>query len=293
MARWIASENNPLTARVAVNQIWMRHFGEPLVPTVFDFGRNGQPPTHPELLDWLAVELVEGDWRMKPIHRLIVTSAAYRMDSAATSEANLAGDPENRYLWHANPRRMEAELVRDSTLHLAGSLDLAIGGAELDQHAGLRVPRRSLYFRSSKEKKMTFLDMFDRANVTDCYRRSETVVPQQALAMVNSSLTLAEARRLAGTLAAELQTQATPDSQQAFIATAFERILCRPATAEERDACLEFLADQSARLGDSQALVSFTAGDENPVKPADDPYQRARENLIHVLLNHNDFLTIR
>jgi len=293
LARWIASKNNPLTARVAINQIWMRHFGAPLVPTVFDFGLNGTPPTHPELLDWLAVELMENGWHTKPIHRLLVTSTAYRMESTARHEQNLARDAGNAYLWRANPRRMEAELVRDSALHVAGSLDLTLGGPELDQNAGMKTPRRSLYFRSSKEKKMEFLDTFDRANVTDCYRRSETVIPQQALAMVNSSLSLAQARTLAGKLAAELATQDTPESQEQFVATAFDRILCRLPTSDERQTCLEFLHEQSARLGNKDTLAPFAAGEENPVKPADDPRQRARENLVHVLLNHNDFLTIR
>jgi hypothetical protein len=293
LARWIASKNNPLTARVAINQIWMRHFGTPLVYSVFDFGLHGEKPTHPELLDWLAVELMDREWRMKDIHRLIVTSRAYRMQSAAANEKNLTRDPENRYLWHANPRRMEAEVVRDSTLHVADALDTTMGGQEIDQNSGMKSARRSLYFRSSKEKKMTFLDMFDRANVTDCYRRSETVVPQQALAMVNSPLSLAQARRLTGTLAAELKTEPTPESEQAFVAAAFERILCRTATDEERATCLEFLSEQAARFGKPEELVAFSSGDENAIKPAVDPRQRARENLIHVLLNHNDFLTVR
>ncbi|MEX0679590.1 MAG: DUF1553 domain-containing protein [Pirellulales bacterium] len=295
LARWIASKNNPLTARVAVNQIWMRHFGSPLVTSVFDFGINGKKPTHPELLDWLAVELMEQGWRMKAIHRLIVTSSAYRMRSSAADASNLALDPENRFLWRTNPRRMEAEAVRDSTLSVADALDVTMGGPDLDPEQGMTVPRRSVYFRSSKEKKMTFLDTFDRANVTDCYRRSETIAPQQALAMVNSALTLAQARRLAGILAKELKelnAGATPDGQRAFVAAAFERVLCRPATLEERTLCLEFLDAQSRRFADPAALEAFT-GAENPQKPATDPHERARENLVHVLLNHNDFVTVR
>ena len=135
--------------------------------------------------------------------------------------------------------------------------------------------------------------MFDGPNVTDCYRRSETVVPQQALAMVNSSLTLAEARRLAAALAKELQRASDPDSQSAFIAAAFERILCRQPSRLEAAACLDFLQTQSRELADPQARVTFPSGGENPVKPSADPVQRARENLVHVLLNHNDFLTVR
>ena len=293
LARWIASENNPLTARVAVNHIWMRHFGSPLVESVFEFGRNGRRPTHPELLDWLAVELMENGWRTKPIHRLIVTSGAYRMRSRSADEANKARDPENKLLWRMNPRRMEAEVVRDSTLVVAGMLDPTMFGPVLDQNTGMKVPRRSIYFRSSKEKKMTFLDVFDRANVTDCYRRSETVVPQQALAMINSPLSLAAARRLAGALTTDLSEGDASTANEPFVAAAFERVLCRQATPQERDMCLEFLAAQSRRFAEPEALVAFGSGPENEVKPSTDPRQRARENLVHVLLNHNDFLTVR
>ncbi|MCA9268765.1 MAG: DUF1553 domain-containing protein, partial [Planctomycetales bacterium] len=129
LANWIAAESNPLTARVAVNHIWSRHFGRPLVATVFDFGRKGNPPSHPELLDWLAVELVENDWSMKHLHRLIVLSNAYRMSSsqAGVSSATLQADPDNRFYWRMNPIRMEAQAVRDSLLHLAGDLDLTMG----------------------------------------------------------------------------------------------------------------------------------------------------------------------
>ena len=271
----------------------MRHFGSPLVPTVFDFGLNGKQPTHPGLLDWLAVELMDQGWSMKPIHRLIVTSSAYRMQSSTSSETNRQRDPENVYLWRMNSRRMEAEVVRDSVLHVARGLDLTMLGPDLDHRAGLAVPRRSIYFRSSMEKKVTFLEVFDSPNVTDCYRRSESVVPQQALAMVNSSLTLAQARRLAGSLAKELNTQPTPESLSIFVATAFERLLCRPPTDAERRECLDFLENQPGRLADPRFRVPFTSGDDNPVKPSDDPQQRARENLVHVLLNHNDFLTVR
>jgi hypothetical protein len=166
-------------------------------------------------------------------------------------------------------------------------------GPELDQNVGMTVPRRSIYFRSSKEKRMTFLDIFDRANVTDCYRRSETVVPQQALAMINSPLTLAQSRRLAQVLSDPLASTSTADASAAFVAAAFERVLCRPATADEQAACLEFLDRQSRRLAEPAALVAFPPGAESAGKPSEDPRQRARENLVHVLFNHNDFLTVR
>jgi hypothetical protein len=287
LARWMTDRSNPLAARVAVNHIWMRHYGRPLVPTVFDFGSNGKPPSHPELLDWLAVEFMDSGWSMKHLHRLMVTSRAYRMQSwGAPDDPAAKLDPQNVALWRMNPRRMEAELVRDNVLHVAGSLDATMGGPDLDQNTGLTVPRRSIYFRHAPEKLMTFLKLFDAANTNACYRRDESVVPQQALALANSPLALAQARKLATTLAAE----ATGD---AFIAAAFERILGRGPTPDERAACAEYLAAQAQRLASPDRLTPFTAGTAPTVPPSGDPSQRARENLVHVLMNHNDFVTIR
>ena len=199
LARWITDPGNPLTARVAVNQIWMRHFGSPLVPSVFDFGRNGTPPAIPALLDWLAVRLRDEGWRMKPIHRLIVTSTAYRMQSTSggPNDPNLTRDPANTYYWRMNPRRMEAEAVRDNVLHVAGSLDQTMGGPDLDPEAGLKTPRRSLYFRHAKEKRVTFLRLFDSPNVCPATGGPRASMPQQALALANSSLCLEQARLLA------------------------------------------------------------------------------------------------
>ncbi|MDB5174426.1 MAG: hypothetical protein JWN51_3199, partial [Phycisphaerales bacterium] len=187
LARWITSRENPLAARVAINHIWTRHFGEPLVPTVFDFGLNGKPPTNPQLLDWLAVELMDGQWKMKAIHRLIVTSSAYRMQSTAgENDANSKIDPDNRALWRMNPRRLEAEAVRDGILSVSGQLDPTPGGPDLDESAGQSVFRKSLYFRTAAEKQMVFLKVFDAPNPAECYRRLPTIMPQQALALANS-----------------------------------------------------------------------------------------------------------
>src|SRR5262249_49489606 len=121
LARWLTDPQNPLTARVAVNHIWARHFGKPLVSSVFDFGRKGAAPTHPDLLDFLAVELRESGWSMKHLHRLMVTSSTYRLvSSSAGAEENRKIDPENRHYWRMNPVRMEGEVIRDSLLHLSG-----------------------------------------------------------------------------------------------------------------------------------------------------------------------------
>jgi hypothetical protein len=291
LARWITSPDNPLTARVAVNQIWMHHIGTPLVPTVFDFGRNGTPPAIPELLDWLAIRLQEENWRMKPIHRLIVTSALYRRQSTSGEphNPNLVRDPANTYYWRMNPRRMESEAVRDNVLHIAGNLSQTMGGPDLDPLSGLTSTRRSLYFRHAKEKRVAFLRLFDSADVSSCYRRSESVVPQQALALANSSLCREQARLLA----AQLDREVTSSDRTAFTTAAFERILGRAPSAHELTLCDQFLERQAARLADRSGLTSFSEGQASKVAPAADPASRAREDLVHVLMNHNDFVTIR
>ncbi len=288
LARWITDRQNPLAARVAMNHVWLRHFGRALVPTEFDFGRNGQAPTHPALLDWLAAEFMDRGWSMKAMHRLLVTSAAYRMASTPEPEG-LARDPEDRYLWRFAPRRLEAESVRDSLLAVAGNLDPAMGGPDLDHHLGLSSRRRSLYFRHAAEKQMEFLTTFDAANVTECYRRSQSIVPQQALALANSSLALAQSRLLARALSKE----AGPGADDLFIRAGFEQVLGRPPSANEQAACRKFLADQAALLADRKKLTAFGAGAPGPVPPSAGPALRARESLIHVLLNHHEFVTIR
>ncbi len=291
-ARWVADRQNPLTARVAVNHIWLRHFGQPLVPTVFDFGKNGQPASHPALLDWLASELMEpipsggrqpAEWSMKHIHRLIVTSNTYRQASNPDA-AMLALDPDNRYYWRLSPRRLEAEAVRDCVLYVAGKLDLTRGGPDIDHQQGLSVPRRSIYFRHAAEKQMEFLRIFDGPGPAECYRRNESVLPQQALALANSELTLRHARLLARGLA----DKTGPDAG-AFVGAAFEQVLSRSPTADELAECMSFLEQQAGRFKEAKPAGASDDGRS----PAADPALRARENLVHVLFNHNDFVTIR
>jgi len=299
LARWITSRDNPLTARVAVNHLWLRHFHQPLVSTVFDFGINGKPASHPELLDWLACELMENGWKMKPLHRLIVTSRAYQMSSSPGPEdlslaaANAAKDPENRQLWRQNSYRMEAEIVRDATFHVAGQLDKTMSGPDLDPAAGLTLGRRSVYFRTSKEKKMTFLATFDSANPVECYQRPESISPQQSLAMSNSPLTLAQSRILAATLSEKVSAETPANATSAFVRLAFQTILVREPRDAEQQECVRFLEQQSERFRSGSTLTTFTGGVENANKPSADPAQRARENLVHVLFNHNDFVTVR
>lgn len=270
-AKWVADRQNPLTARVAVNHIWTRHFGQPLVATVFDFGRKGAAPTHPELLNWLAVELMENKWSMKHVHRLLVLSQTYRMTSStlAAADKNLKDDADNRWYWRMNSQRMESQVVRDSLLHLAGELDLTQGGPSIEGAQQETSKRRSLYFFHSAIERNRFLTTFDEADPLDCYRRRDSIIPQQALALSNSKL----AANAAEKIALRLEKIVAGD---AFAHTAFEWILGYAPNANELAAC-------------DQAMARWI--ELNKTRP--DREHRARAQLVQALLNHNDFVTVR
>jgi hypothetical protein len=265
--------------------VWARHFGRPLVENVADFGQRTAPPAQQPLLDWLAAEFMAHDWSMKWLHRLIVTSAAYRMQSSGrgASSANLAVDLDNRCYWRMNARRMEAEVLRDSLLWLSGELDSTLGGPPLDCRADAGSRRRSLYHRYSREDRLPLLTTFDPASVEECYCRTESIVPQQALAVANSPFVWDQARRIAHRLG----------TSHSFVTAAFEHVLGRPASAAERQACERFLARQERLLADPSRLHAFPPGPPGGVPPADDPPGQARESLVHALLGHNDFITVR
>ena len=294
LARWIASPKNPRTARIAANHIWLRHFGQAIVPSTENFGLNGKTPSHPELLDWLASELIENGWRMKPLHKQIVLSATYRLSSVTGTpqDSNRIADNDNRSLWRMNSRRMEAEVVRDCVLFTAGRLDRQRGGAEIPEAEGQSNLRRSLYFRSTPNEKMKFLELFDAADPNGCYRRKESVVPQQALALMNSGLAIDQARTLAEELTKLVGEQNEDASNTAFIQAAFEQVLSRSPTREESAACLRFLAVNAQSL-QTAGTNAFAAGGVAKRPPHGSPHLRARENLVHVLYCHNDFVTIR
>lgn len=261
-ARWITSRQNPLAARVLVNHIWLRHFDAPLVERVFDFGLRSAKPRHADLLDWLSVTFMEDGWNLKDLHKRIVLSGVYRLSSSsiAAAPANLKNDSDNHWLWRMNVRRMDAEVVRDSVLYLGGSLDLKSGGPPIEHTSGQTVLRRSVYFRQDKERQMTFLSLFDGAKVNECYQRKATVSPQQALAMFNS--------RIASQQAGILTKRYVSLGSREYVNALFDHILCRAPTPEERNECTQFLSE----FGSSPA---------------------ARNQLALVLLNHNDFVTIR
>ena len=272
LAEWIVDPRNPLAARVAVNHIWMRHVGKPLVATVFEFGRKGNTPTHPELLDWLASELVDNRWSMKHLHRLICNSAAYRMSSStAGAAAALQADPDNRLLWRREPIRLEAQVVRDAILALAGTLDPTRGGPPVPENKQASSRRRSLYFWHSDVSRNAFLTTFDDAAVTECYQRDQSIVPQQALALANAAIV----HDAAATTAERVQAALPQADDAAFLERAFRTILHRGPTADERAACAAAMAEWRAAARPDAAA--------DPAGPL----------LVWALFNHNDFVTLR
>ena len=273
-ARWLTDRSNPLTARVAMNHIWLRRFGSAIVPTVGEFGANGVPPTHPALLDWLAAEFMDRGWDMKEMHKLIATSSAYRMASTFDS-ANAAIDPDNRLLWRMNSRRLEAEVVRDNLLHICAAMDNAMGGPDIPNTQGQTSRRSSIHLRHAHEKLVEFLQIFDGPNVVECYERKKTVQPHQALALANSKLTFTHARQLADTLSSEFQ------SEPKFLRAAFLRVLSREPSKDELRLCSGFLSEQAEWLKKDRP--------DSKTEPA----RRARQNLVMTLFNHNDFVTAR
>ncbi|MEC8556482.1 MAG: DUF1553 domain-containing protein [Planctomycetota bacterium] len=271
LARWVVDERNPLTARVAVNHIWMRHFGTPLVESVSDFGLRAAAPVHQDILDFLACELIDSGWSMKHLHRVIVASKAYQRSSLSGSQENLKTDRDNNYLWRMNSRRMESQVLRDSLLSLGGELDLTIGGPSIPVGTS---KRRSLYYRHSRDDKDKFLSTFDDADFLQCYRRQESVLPQQALALSNSKLS----HDVASKITAKLTSTFTDDSYGDFTRRAFALLLGREATAEELLECNGFQQELKELYQDlSEAECN----------------QRIRNKLVHALLNHNDFVSIR
>ncbi|MEO2030822.1 MAG: PSD1 and planctomycete cytochrome C domain-containing protein [Planctomycetaceae bacterium] len=270
LAAWITHPDNPLTPRVAINHIWMRHFHAPLVESVYDFGRNGKPPSHPELLDWLADELTDHEWSMKHIHRLIVTSRTYHMSSASRDpEANSEIDVDNRWLWRMNTGRMEAEIIRDSVLSVSGRLIRTVGGEVRPNSEAMTTFRRSLYYEVYPEDggNNPLAELFDAPDPGECFRRTRTVMPQQALALSNSEFTHA-----AASIVAKLVSESAGADHADFVDECFRRILCRPPTEKERIAAREFLVEQSDVFGSREDV---------------------REGFVRALLNHNDFVAIR
>ena len=277
LANWLTSGRHPLTARVMANRIWHHHFGRGIVTTLDNFGKTGEAPTHPELLDWLAVEFVERGWSIKQMHRLMMTSEAYQMSSQWATEKHLLTDADNLLWWRYRPQRLEAEIVRDNILAVSGSLNKTMGGKAVfpelppevlassdkgiwnNTKDGPEVWRRSVYVYRKRALPLPFFEVFDLPdqNLT-CGRRNVSTVPTQALTLMNNTWVLGQAARFADRVA----TDAGPD-EAAQVARAYELALGRPPSADEARVGVEFLRTR-------------TIGD-----------------FAHVILNLNEFIYLR
>jgi mono/diheme cytochrome c family protein len=275
LADWLASKDNPLTARVMVNRVWQYHFGRGLVPTSSDFGKLGEKPTHPELLDWLASEFVEGGWRLKRLHRLIMLSSVYRL-SAAADEANLRADPANEYRWRFDMRRLTAEEVRDSILAVSGSLNLKAGGPSVypplppEVLAGISFPnkkehwpdsppeeanRRSVYVFVKRSLQVPILAAHDQADTdSPCPVRYTTTVPTQALGMLNGEFATGQAAAFADRLSKE-----HPGDLTGQVARAIRLTTGRSPAADEVAKDVAFVNELKAKhkLDDRTALARY------------------------------------
>jgi hypothetical protein len=241
LAEAIASPDNPLTARVIVNRVWMHHFGAPLVRTPSDFGLRSEPPTHPELLDYLAAWFIEEGWSLKKLHRLMLLSSAYQQSSAHHARF-AARDPANQWLWRMNRRRLDLEAMRDTLLALSGQLDLTLGGRAVEITTEPFATRRTVYGFVERQNLPGLFRTFDFANPDSTSpQRFHTTVPQQALFLMNSPFVIEQARHLAGR--PELAACATDRSRvQALYRLTYQR----PPRREEVDLACGFVAQQQA-----------------------------------------------
>ena len=250
LARWLTRPDHPLTARVLVNRVWQAHFGQGLVRSSDNFGVRGDAPTHPELLDWLARDFIDHGWDLKRLHRIILTSATWRQ--AGRIQADPRGgesDPENRWLWHFPRQRLEAEMIRDGVLAVAGRLDRTQGGSLVSWKNDEYAPkddvsessrRRTLYLPVVRDRVYDLLTLFDFANPSvGVSRRTPTVVSHQALFWMNSPWIKDQARALAEALRSDVGERVGPEPDR--VALAYERVLGRPPGAAEKARALAFL----------------------------------------------------
>ncbi len=232
LADWVASKSNPLAARVMVNRVWMLHFGQGLVRTPGDFGKQGMPPTHPELLNYLASEFIESGWSLKHLHRIMMGSATY-LQASGGNALSATQDPDNQFFARMNRRKIEAEAVRDSLLAASGRLDLTLGGMAVTD---ITTPRRTLYLRTVRSNLNTFTTLFDGADPTSVVpRRNESLVSPQALFMLNNPFVLGEAEVLAARYAGR-------GDVAVVVRELYEALFARPVSEHELAEGLELLA---------------------------------------------------
>jgi hypothetical protein len=256
LAKSIASPTNPLTARVFVNRVWHHHFGAGLVRTPSDFGRQGEKPTHPELLDYLAATFVENGWSIKKLHRMLVTSATYRQKSE-TTKATMNVDPDNRWLARINRRRLDLEQTRDSLFLASGELDLKqVGGKSVDLWSKPFTQRRAVYGFIERQNLPGIFRTFDFASPDSTNaRRFQTTVPQQALFLMNSPLTVDQAKRIVGR-----DEIAKAKDAAAQVRQLYRRLLSRSPEADELAAALEYLSAGSALVPQPSPIWQYGYG---------------------------------
>ncbi len=311
LAAWLTRPDHPLTARVIVNRLWQHHFGRGLVATPNDFGLRGEPPTHPELLDWLACELVSHGWSLKHMHRLMVLSATYQQASRWSDSRGRQIDPDNRLLARMNRRRLEAETLRDNALAVAGTLNPALGGP------GIRVPlepeiyeliftegepdglwpatpdprqhgRRSLYLYNKRNVRLPLLEAFDQPDtLTSCPVRPTSTFAPQALILLNGPFL----RQQAAALAAQLLRR-SPAEEATCIERAYRRALARRPTDEERRMGVEFLREQSEVIRERLRMRRPVALPANLPAGVDPARAAALADFCLALLNRNEFLYV-
>ena len=302
-AQWLTSGKHPLVSRVLVNRFWLNHMGRGIVNTPGDFGRQGERPTHPELLDWLADEFVKGGWKLKPLHRVIVLSNAYRQSS--TNEASLRADPENKLYARFKLRRLDAETLRDSMLAANGSLVRTLYGEPsgigrdpygrvitgIDKSTitvpkvdsgGLSDVRRSIYIQARRSKPLTVLDAFDEPTMSpNCEMRAQTTVAPQSLLLMNDTFVLENARKLADHLEAE-----APKDRRAQLQRAWYLLYGKPASDADLARSQAYLEEQT------QALTKYHHDIQHPKGVVPNPSQEAMASLCQILFSSNRFLYV-
>jgi hypothetical protein len=328
LARWVTHADHPLTARVAVNRVWQWVFGVGIVPTTSDFGATGEPASHRELLDWLAVDFVEHGWSLKRLHRRLVTSATYRQASRVdlNDTAHLRGlqrDPANRWLWHAARRRLDGEAIRDAMLQVSGQLNPRMYGpsarpalpANLSSQpwkpddVAYDQQRRSIYVFKKRNLRYPLFEVHDGPDLhQSCPRRAVTTTSAQALVMLNSELSWQAARYWAGRLLTDKQLDERPansDHRQAnlqqLVERAYHDAFAREASHDEITLAHDFITAATRRWASrNEAANAFAPLRSNvsgeaavdSIKADALPLAVAVVEFCHALLNANEFVYV-
>ena len=290
LAKWLVQPRHPLTARVLVNRVWQYYFGSGLVKTVGNFGRTGSPPSHPELLDWLATEFVRSGWSMKALHRMILTSTAYRQSSRR--DPGIDGDPDNRLLSYFPMRRLDADAVRDSILKVSGRLDPTPFGPPdpIEEKADGEVVakesktgyRRSIYLMQRRSTPVTMLDTFDAPQLRpNCLVRNRSTVSSQALQLMNSETVRSSSRFMAGRVIDRVGRDPEAQVERVYLAA-----LGRPPSPEELDWSQSTLAEMTGEW------KRHLEQDRSPEPRQGKAQWLALGTFCHTLFNTAEFLYI-